>query len=98
MKKVLVAYDGTAGAEQALKEMMHAGLPQRAEAKVLTIGDVWLPPAPTEGTHGDDPHYVATHEKAKEVLRDASKIAVQGARRVHELFPNWVVSNGATAD
>jgi len=98
MKKILVAYDGTPGAEQALKDMLHAGFPQRAEAKVLTIADVWLPPAPPEGTHPDDPHYVATHEKATEVVRQAGKIAVEGARRVHELFPNWMVSNGATAD
>src|SRR5688500_16862393 len=98
MKKILVAYDGTPGAEQALKDMMHAGFPQRAEAKVLTIADVWLPPSPPEGTHSDDRHYVATHEKATEVLRQAGNIAVEGARRVHELFPNWNVSNGATAD
>ena len=98
MKKILIAYDGTPGAEQALKDMMRAGFPHRVEAKVLTIADVWLPPSRADGTPSDDPHYAATHEKAIDVLRQAGKIAVEGARRVHELFPNWMVSNGAAAD
>ena len=98
MKKILIAYDGTPGAEQALKDMMRAGFPQRAEAKVFTVADVWLPPATPEGTQMDDPHYVASHENATEALRDAGRIAIEGARRVHELFPDWSVSNGARAD
>ncbi len=97
MKKILVAYDGTPGAEQALKEMMRAGFPQRAEAKVFTVADVWLPPSPPEGSERDA-HYAASHEKASEVLREAGRIAIEGARRVHELFPDWNVSNGALAD
>jgi nucleotide-binding universal stress UspA family protein len=98
MKKILVAYDGTPGAEQALTEMLRAGLPQRAEAKVLTIADVWLPPTTPEGTPSDDPHYFASHQHAKDALREAGDLAVEGARRVHELFPNWNVSNSANAD
>ena len=98
MKKILIAYDGTPGAEQALTEMLRAGLPQRVEAKVLTIADVWLPPSTPEGTQSDDPHYIATHQHAQDALREAGDIAVEGARRVHELFPNWNVSNSANAD
>ena len=98
MKKILVAYDGTPGAEAALKEIIHAGFPQQAEAKVFTAADVWLPPSTPEGKQSDDPHYVASHEKATEALREAGRIAMEGARRVHELFPGWNVSNGAQAD
>ena len=98
MKKILVAYDGTPGAEQALRDMLRAGFPQRAEGKVFTVADVWLPPSTPEGTATDDPHYVATHEKATEAVREAGRIAIEGARRLHELFPEWTVSNGAQPD
>jgi nucleotide-binding universal stress UspA family protein len=64
---------------------------------VFTVADVWLPPATPEGSE-QDPHYSATHEKATEAVREAGRIAIEGSRRVHELFPDWNVSNGAQAD
>ena len=45
MKRILIAYDGSAGADAALSDLMRAGLPMRAEARVLTIADIWVPPA-----------------------------------------------------
>ena len=97
MKKILVAYDGSTGAELAVKEMLSGGFPERAEAIVFTVADVWLPPHPSE-VHSKDPTLAAGHENAGDVLKEAQNTAVLGARLLHELFPNWIISNSAQAD
>jgi nucleotide-binding universal stress UspA family protein len=38
------------------------------------------------------------YEKATEVVRTSKKIAIDGARRVHEEFSEWSVSNSARAE
>src|SRR5687768_6690261 len=97
MKKILIAYDGTPGAAAAIAELSYAGLARDIEAKILTIADVWLPPAPPcedlLEEHSSDRRY----EKASELLRTAKKTAIEGACRVHGHFPNWSVSNIARA-
>ena len=98
MKKILVAYDGTPGAELALKDMVRGGFPERAEAKVLTLADVWLPPAPPQDSAEEYPKFTASHAKATDMLRSAGQTAVLGARHLHEIFPNWTITNTAKAD
>jgi len=44
--KILIAYDGSEGAESVIDDLKRAGLPRRAEAIVLTITEE-LFPAPT---------------------------------------------------
>lgn len=100
MKKILIAYDGSAGAELAVKDLKLAGLTTAVEAKVLTIADVWIPPAPPESDEifSERRSRTAAYEKASEILRDAKKTAIQGAQLVHGLFPNWTVTNAARAE
>jgi nucleotide-binding universal stress UspA family protein len=100
MKKILVAYDGTSGADLAIKDLLRAGLPTRAEAKVLTIADVWLPPPPatSENILSEQVSLAAAFESATELLREAKKTSIQGAQLVHGLFPEWTVSNLANAE
>lgn len=45
LKKLLVAYDGSTGADAALDDLRHAGLPHEAQVEVLVISvaDVWMP-------------------------------------------------------
>jgi hypothetical protein len=42
--KVLIAYDGSSGADAALEDMQRAGLSRVAEALILSIAEVFLPP------------------------------------------------------
>jgi nucleotide-binding universal stress UspA family protein len=100
MKKILIAYDGSPGAEMAIKDLTRAGLRQCAEARVLTIADVWLPPPPvdSENLFPDHPSIAKAHEKAAEVLRNARKTAIQGAQLVHQVCPDWKINNCAKAD
>jgi nucleotide-binding universal stress UspA family protein len=98
MKRILIAYDGTSGAEAALSDLVRAGLPRRAEARVLSVADVWIPPAPNPDDPTAQPHTNAAYTKATEALRTSKKIAIEGARRVHEKFPEWSVTNTAKAE
>src|SRR5262245_22338842 len=100
MKKVLIAYDGSPGADIAVRDLLRSGLPDRLEARILSIADVWLPCAPggDESNVSASRDVAAAYEKANEVLREAKKVSIQGARLAHELFPSWTVTNEATAD
>ena len=100
MKKILIAYDGSAGAEIAVTGLLRAGLPGRAAARILTIADVWLP-ADVEGTAGpvgEHPLIARAREHATELMHTAAQTAVRGAQLVHQLFPYWDVENTARAD
>ena len=44
MMKILIAYDGSDCAKAALEDLKSAGLPTKAEALVLSIADVFVPP------------------------------------------------------
>jgi nucleotide-binding universal stress UspA family protein len=98
MKRILIAYDGSPGADAALSDLVRAGLPKRTEARVLTLADVWVPPR----AHPDDlmaaPLSQLAYAKATEVVRASKKMAIEGARKIHELFPEWSVTNSARAE
>lgn len=100
--KILIGYDGSECADAALEDLRWAGLPERAEAVVLSVADVFVPPPVREG---DDtfPFYVPAgvkraHERAARVLGEARELAERTAGRVRDSFPGWVVSAEATAD
>jgi hypothetical protein len=42
--KILIAYDGSDCADAALEDLKNAGLPKTAEAIVMSLADVFLPP------------------------------------------------------
>ncbi|HEV8542925.1 MAG TPA: universal stress protein [Verrucomicrobiae bacterium] len=100
MKRILIAFDGSPGAEVAVQDLIRAGLPNRAEAKVLTIADVWMPPAPKGDVDIFSTHakVADAYEKATELLREAKKISIQGSQFVHQLFPEWTITNFTAAD
>ena len=42
--KILIAYDGSDCARDAIDDLRLAGLPEEAEAVVMSVANVWLPP------------------------------------------------------
>jgi nucleotide-binding universal stress UspA family protein len=100
VKKILIAYDGSAGALLAMKELIHGGFPECAEARVITIADVWMPPPPEseKDSYPRQQNLAGAQARALEALHDAKKIAISGATQLHEIFPDWSVSNLAKAD
>ena len=50
--KILIGYDGSETASAALDSLQYAGLPQSAEALIISVAEVWLPPQ--TGRRGKD--------------------------------------------
>ena len=102
IKKILIAYDGSPGAEGALLDLVRSGLPQQALVKVLAIADVWIPPdasknEPAFPDRVSGARIKARHE-AMEMLLAARDISKIGAERLHSLFPKWTIEHTAHAD
>lgn len=101
MKRVLIAYDGSAGAEGALENLVEAGLPAELEAKVLTIADVWLPPGDAQRKPVFPDHVPQTlqpHQHAEDAVNAARQLASKGAERLQNLFPSWNIQPASRAD
>ncbi len=100
--KLLIAYDGSDCADAALKDLRRAGLPDTAEASVLTVADVFLPP-PIKEDDNKFPFYVSegvrrAHKLAADALEEARGLAERAASRVRKDFPRWNVTAEACAD
>ena len=99
-KKILIAYDGSACAEAALDDLQRAGLPQEAEAVVMSVTELWLPAPP--------PSSLAVVEMARAVSVPADMtrvyaqdqaaaeageaIAERAASRLRANFPGWQIT------
>jgi nucleotide-binding universal stress UspA family protein len=82
--KILIAYDGSEGAERAIEDLKRAGLPRRAEALVLTISEELIPAPTSIGG-------VAT-TFAKSLLEEEKNslaLARQAKSQIQQLFPGW---------
>ncbi len=98
--KILIGYDGSDCAEAALDDLKRAGLPPNAEACILSVAEVWLPPPP--------PSSYEIVEQAREVkvpadlkrvyakgcaaANEALTSAERARERVKTSFPQWEVS------
>ena len=88
--KILIAYDGSECADAAMEDLKSAGLPQTAEAKVMTIADVFLPPI-NEEIDNTFPMYVPAgvrraHERAQRKLAKAELMAKAASERINRAF------------
>ena len=101
--KILIGYDGSECADAALEDLRRAGLPEKAEAIVLSVADVCVPPPVNEEIDNTFPLYVPAgikraHEHAAQALGEARVKVEHAAARVKKSFPGWNVSAQATAD
>jgi nucleotide-binding universal stress UspA family protein len=97
--KILIGYDGSECADAALDDLKRAGLPANAEAHILSVAEIWLPPPP--------PSSFEIIEQAREVRvpSDLKRIYARGSasaeealasaqrarERVKTSFPGWDV-------
>lgn len=102
--KILIAYDGSDCAEAALDDLQRAGLPAEAEAQIVSVAEVWLPPPP--------PSSYEILERAEEVkvpadlkrvysrgcaaTKAALALADRASDRVKANFPGWNVFTDAS--
>jgi nucleotide-binding universal stress UspA family protein len=95
--KILVAYDGSDSSDIAIEGLQRAGLPTQGEALVVSVAEVWLPPATND--EGDEQFPVQVpavvkraQERAARIVEGAQQLAQRGSKRVQSIFPNWKVS------
>jgi nucleotide-binding universal stress UspA family protein len=101
--KILIAYDGSACADAALDDLQRAGLPAQAEACVITVAEVWLPPPPPS-IHkiveaSEEMHTPADlqrwYAKGSRAVGEAGGLAVRATERLRKNFPGWEVTQEA---
>jgi nucleotide-binding universal stress UspA family protein len=98
--KILIAYDGSSCADAALNDLQCAGLPPEAEALILSVAEVFLPPpSPTPAFPAHVPPAVQrAWTQATHVLDEAHTLAQQARARLLTSFPAWDVCAEACAD
>jgi nucleotide-binding universal stress UspA family protein len=99
--KILLAYDGSQYADDAIESLRSAGLPGEAEVLVVSVADVFVPPAIGEGEMfpPHEPDVVRrAHQLAEQKLREAEEMAKRAGEIVRGNFPSWQVSHEAVAD
>ena len=101
--KILIGYDGSECADEALLDLHRAGLPTTGEALVLTVADVFLPPPINEEIDNTFPMYIPAgvrraHEHAAKALADARHLAERAKQKLQTILPDWKVRSDACAD
>lgn len=102
--KILIGYDGSGCAEAALDDLRRAGLPSAAEALVLSVTEVSLPPPPpssyeileqARAVHvpADIPRVYAQGSPA---IQEAQSLSERAATRVLANFPGWEITAEAS--
>jgi nucleotide-binding universal stress UspA family protein len=98
--KILIGYDGSECADAALDDLTQAGLPAEAEAYILSVAEVWLPPPPPSSYEIVEQARKATspaelqrsYAKGCRAAQDALALADRARERVQVNFPNWKVT------
>lgn len=96
--KLLIGYDGSSYSDAALDDLKKAGLPEKVEALIFSVAEVWLPP--TEAA-GEEQEYMtegirAKHKEHQQILAETEAAARRAAERLKLMFPDWSVASEAT--
>lgn len=98
--RILIGYDGSDCAEAALDDLTRAGLPETAEAHILSVAEVWLPPPPPssyeiieEARNAKSP-FELQRDFARRcpAAKEALALAERARDRVQTHFRKWKVS------
>lgn len=87
--RVIIAYDGSPSADAALDDLKLAGLPASIEAKVISVGELWMA-APAAA--GSDTSFM---ERLPFSLKEAQTLAQRAAERLRTAFPAWEIEEEA---
>ncbi|HLM61700.1 MAG TPA: universal stress protein [Pyrinomonadaceae bacterium] len=101
--KLLIAYDGSSCSEAALDDLVRAGLPEEAEALVVSVAEVWLPPPPKNKSLHEYAVDLQTHqqpfkawETGAKAVTEVETFAKHAQKRLQQIFPKWKVTSEAT--
>jgi len=101
--KLLIAYDGSECADAAIDGIRQAGLPDEADAVVVSAADVFVPPPYDEKIDNTFPLYVPegirfAHAHAERELEKARALTIKAGDRIKSRFPRWNIQLEAVAD
>jgi nucleotide-binding universal stress UspA family protein len=99
--RILIAYDGSSGADAVLADLERAGLPNDLEAIVICVADVCLwPMSNPEATRAipELPSVEKAHRQALQAVEEAHALATEASGRIRERFPGWRVSAESRGD
>ena len=84
--RILIAYDGSNCADAAVDDLPRAGLPREAEAVVISVAELWLPP--TSGLEILEPTWAERPPGGEE---EALALAKRAGEHVMSKLPAWGV-------
>src|SRR5215475_15412944 len=99
--KILIAYDVSDCAKAALEDLPRAGLPRVAEALVMFVAEVFLPPSssPAPALPAEVPVAVQrAWTQATHAVDEARALAQHARTQLLRVFPAWEVQAEACAD
>jgi nucleotide-binding universal stress UspA family protein len=99
MMKILIGHDGSQSADAALFDLQRAGLPDEAEALVVSVADVMMVPETLDYelagaalmSRRVSAGLVYAQKQTERVLKDAKDFASQARDQVRSYFPHWTV-------
>lgn len=83
--RILIGYDGSEGADAALDDLQRAGLPEEAEAHIVSVAELWF-------IEHNPAAYEAASSSYESGIKEAEDLAQRAIKRVHARFPNWSLS------
>ncbi len=105
MMKIMIGYDGSESAEAALHDLQRAGLPDDAEALIVSVADVMMVPAMTNyqmfeqavTSRRVNSTLMLAQKQTERVLLEAKALTTRASERVRSYFPDWRVRAQAPA-
>ncbi|HUF04488.1 MAG TPA: universal stress protein [Aridibacter sp.] len=98
--KVLIGFDGSDSAKEAIEDLRFAGLPGDTEALIVTVTESWLPSdKPDEDTFSellDDDIKWPWRNKALERVAQCEEFALDAWERLRSIFPQWQITHEVT--
>jgi nucleotide-binding universal stress UspA family protein len=99
MMKVLIGYDGSQSADAALVDLQRAGLPEEAEALIVSVADVMMVPETSAYEFAGEAlmsrrvtsGLLYAQRQTERVLKEAKDFASQARDQVRSYFPHWSV-------
>jgi nucleotide-binding universal stress UspA family protein len=99
--RILIAYDGSSGADAVLADLQRAGFPNDVEAIVISVADVCLWPMSNpdaDSTIPELPGVEKAHRQALQAVEEARALATEASARLRDRFPGWRVSAESRGD
>ncbi len=101
--RIVIGYDGSAGADAAVEDLKRAGLPEKTHALVISVADVLLPPDPPGYRAAPLPAPIAdsfkkSEQQARQLIEDARSLSEKCGKSLRAQFPAWSVETTALGD